>query len=59
MLELKPADIEVEAGRPERMEMEKYVSGSLGFSESDIRNLYRGLIELVRFRTERARSMGT
>jgi type I restriction-modification system DNA methylase subunit len=59
VLSLKPADIEVEAGRPERMEMEKYVLGSLGFSESDIRGLYRELIELVRFRTERARRTGT
>uniref|UniRef100_A0A7J2T9X9 Uncharacterized protein n=1 Tax=Ignisphaera aggregans TaxID=334771 RepID=A0A7J2T9X9_9CREN len=59
MLELKPADIEVEASRPERIEMEKYVLGSLGFSESDIRDLYRDLIELVKFRTERARRTGT
>jgi len=56
-LNLKPADIEIEAGRPERLEMEKFVLGSLGFSEDDIRNLYRELIELVKFRTERARSV--
>ncbi len=57
ILHLKPADIEVEARRPERMNMEKFVLGSLGFSEDDIRDLYRELIELVKFRTERARSV--
>jgi len=41
------------------MKIEGYVLGSLGFSESDIRGLYRELIELVRFRTERARRTGT
>ncbi|RLG75942.1 MAG: hypothetical protein DRO12_04935 [Thermoprotei archaeon] len=59
MLSLRPADIEVEARRPERMDMEKFVLGSLGFSEDKIRKLYSELIELVRFRTERARSIGT
>ena len=57
MLSLKPMDIEIEAREWERIEMEKFVLGSLGFSEDDIRNLYRELIELVKFRTERARSM--
>ena len=59
MLSLRPADVEVETSRPERIEMEKFVLGSLGFSESDIRGLYRELIELVKFRTERARMIGT
>ena len=38
--------------------MEKYVLGSLGFNENDIKKLYDALIELVKFRTERARSIG-
>ena len=58
LLNLKPTDIEIEAKRPERVEMEKFVLGSLGFSEDDIRDLYRELIELVKFRTERARNVG-
>jgi|GEM_PF-1190878 len=58
ILKLKPMDIEVEAGRQERMKMEKFVLGALGFSESDIKELYSELLELVRFRTERARSIG-
>ena len=58
MLELKPADIEVEARRPERMAVEKYVLGPLGFSEGAVRRLYDELIRLVRFRTERAKNIG-
>ena len=57
MLILQPADIEIEARRPERMKIEKFILGSLGFSEEDIKSLYRELIKLVKFRTERARSM--
>lgn len=59
MLRLRPADIEIEARRSERMNVEKYVLGSLGFGENSIKKLYNALIELVKFRTERARSIGT
>jgi len=55
MLSLKPADIEIEAERPERVQMERFVLGPLGFSEDDIKSLYRELIELVRLRTGRAK----
>ena len=50
-------DIGVEARRPERIEMEKFVLGALGFSEDEIKSLYKELIELIKFRTERARSV--
>jgi len=39
------------------LEIEKFVLGSLGFSENEIRDLYRELIKLAKFRTERARSV--
>jgi len=58
MLGLRPADIEIEARRSKRMNVEKYVLGSLGFSKNDIKKLYNSLIELVKFRTERARNIG-
>lgn len=57
LLTLKPTDIEAEAKRPERLEMEKFVLGPLGFSDEDIRELYRELVELVKLRTERAKSI--
>jgi len=57
LLNLRPTDIEIEAKKPERLEMEKFVLGSLGFSEDNIKDLYRELIELVKFRTERAKSV--
>jgi len=57
MLRLRPKDIENEAERLERLEMEKFVLGSLGFGENEIRDLYRELIKLVQFRTERARNV--
>ena len=56
MLSLVPTDIELEARRPERLEMEKYVLGPLGFTEKDIKNLYEELIRLVKLRTERAKN---
>ena len=57
MLKLRPDDIEVEVKRSERMKMEEFVLGSLGFSDKDIEELYRELIKLMKSRTERARTI--
>ena len=56
LLSMRPLDIEMEAQRSIRYEMEKYMLQPLGLSPSDIKELYQSLIQLVRFRTERARS---
>ncbi len=55
MLMLKPSDIDYEVNRKERLEVERYVLEPLGFSLADIKTLYSGLIELINFRTQRAR----
>ncbi len=57
LLNLKPKDIVIESKRPERLKMEEYVLGSLGFSNKDINELYKELIELVKLRMERSRSV--
>ncbi|MHA1829280.1 MAG: HsdM family class I SAM-dependent methyltransferase [Candidatus Heimdallarchaeaceae archaeon] len=51
-----PEDIEIEARNRVRLSMEKFVLGSIGFTDRDIVDLYDNLICLVNFRTERAKS---
>lgn len=55
LLSARPANIEEEAQRLIRLQMEKYMLQPLGLNITDIKDLYQGLIQLVKFRTERAR----
>lgn len=57
ILKLKPTNIKEEIKRADRLKMELYVLGPLGFNENKIRNLYKELINLVEIRTERARKI--
>ncbi|MEM4959162.1 MAG: N-6 DNA methylase [Nanopusillaceae archaeon] len=54
MLELVPQNIENEALRSERLEVEKYVFDYLGLSEENMKTFYDELVNLVKLRTERA-----
>ncbi len=50
----KPLNIEEEINRGIRLRMEELLLGSLGLSRKDILSLYKGLIKLVEYRTQRA-----
>ena len=54
LLSVKPLNIEEEARREIRLKMESLLLGSLGLTREDILKLYRGLIDLVKSRIERA-----
>ena len=53
----KPLDIASESKNEERLKMEQYVLGVLGFTLKDIRRFYQDLIMLSNLRTSRASSL--
>ena len=57
LLNMKPDDLESEAKRSIRIEMEKYVLGSLGVTKTDIINFYEELLNLINLRILRAGSV--
>ncbi len=53
LLKRKPKNIEEEAKDRTRMEMEELLLGTIGLTNKDIKDLYDGLIQLAKFRTEK------
>jgi len=57
LLNMKPDDVESEAKNSVRIEMERYVLGSLGLAKKDIINFYKELVNLINLRALRAGSV--
>ena len=55
LLKRKPKNIEEEAKDRTRMEMEELLLGTIGLTKKEIKELYNGLVQLAKFRTEKTR----
>jgi type I restriction-modification system DNA methylase subunit len=53
-LSTKPQNIEKEAARADRLEIERYILGYLGLKEDEIKSMYKELLALTDLRTQKA-----